>query len=387
MQFQFEGICYRFTSLANGVSSAPRTFTKLLKVPLSHLREKYGINITAYLDDLFLVADSAEKLLTDIKTTCTLLNDLGFTISPDKSALTPSHSIQFLGFTLNSTTMQITLGNGKPEEIKTMLQNSLQIDKMTIRSYAGILGKLAATLPGNKYGMIYLKTLEQQKAIALKRNKFSYEGEIYISPRIKSELQWWLNNIDSASRPIFLDNPHITIFTDASLQGWGCHRPDLNLQTGGRWGPSEWGQDINYLELTAVLFSLMTCCNTDFNKHILVRSDNTTTVAAINRQGSTQSPNCNDIARQIWTWAINTNNWLSAAHCPGILNVEADIASRLFNDSTEWTLDKDSFTQLCNKFGTPEIDMFASRLNYKLESYCAWVPDPGASAIDCFTLD
>ena len=131
----------------------------------------------------------------------------------------------------------------------------------------------------------------------------------------------------------------------------------------------------------------MTCCNTDFNKHILVRSDNTTTVAAINRQGSTQSPNCNDIARQIWTWAINTNNWLSAAHCPGILNVEADIASRLFNDSTEWTLDRDSFTQLCNKFGTPEIDMFASRLNYKLESYCAWVPDPGASAIDCFTLD
>ena len=387
LQFQFQGRCYRFTCLANGIGSAPRTFTKLLKVPLSHLRESFGIHITAYLDDLFLVAHSPDKLLSNIKITCQLLQDLGFAISSAKSVLVPSISIQYLGFTLNSQSMQITQGAGKPEELKTLVHNCIQADKMTIREFAGVLGKLAATLPGNKYGMVFLKTLETQKARALSRNNYSYEGTINISPLIKTELRWWLENIELFSRPVHVPNPDITIFTDASLQGWGCHLPHLQIQTGGRWGPNEWGQDINYLELNAILLSLLTCCRDYSNKHILIRSDNTTAVSGINRQGSTHSVNCNNITRQIWTWAMDTKNWLSASHCPGVLNVEADIASRLFNDSTEWTLDNKTFNHLCKKFGTPTIDLFASRLNFKLDTYCAWLPDPGASKIDCFTLD
>lgn len=42
LQFAFLDKCYRFTCLANGISSAPRIFMKLLKIPLSHLREHWG---------------------------------------------------------------------------------------------------------------------------------------------------------------------------------------------------------------------------------------------------------------------------------------------------------------------------------------------------------
>ena len=387
LQFQFQGKQYRFTCMANGISSAPRTFTKLLKVPLSHLREQHGIHITAYLDDLFLVATSPEQLTVDIQNTCKLLTDLGFSISPQKSSLVPSLTMQFLGFTLNSVPMEVTLAPGKADDIKVILQSAIHSNHMTIRYFAGVLGKLAATLPGNRYGMLFLKQLEHYKAGALRRHRFCYEAVIHIPDYIKTELQWWLNNIDTVTRHVHVSNPNITIFTDASLLGWGFHSADLQMWTGGRWGPQEWGQDINYLELKAVLFSLMTACKSVTNQHILIRSDNTTTVVAINRQGSTHSPNCNSMARQIWTWAIRTRNWLSAAHCQGILNTEADLASRLFNDSTEWTLDNNTFKQICRAFGRPEIDLFASRLNYKIDNYCAWLPDPGASAIDCFTLD
>ena len=35
----------------------------------------------------------------------------------------------------------------------------------------------------------------------------------------------------------------------------------------------------------------------------------------------------------------------------------------------------------------PHIDLFASRINYQLEKYVSFKPDPGAFAIDAFTTD
>lgn len=258
---------------------------------------------------------------------------------------------------------------------------------MTIRHFAQVLGKLAATLPANKFGQVFLKRLETAKAKALRHSNYSYEGNITLDNDIRQDFFWWLQNIDTISRPINCPNPDLTLYTDASFQGWGCHIPTWDTNTGGRWTPAEQELDINSLELKAVLLSLKACCQSLTNTHILVQSDNTTTVVGINRQGSTQSTNCNTIARQIWLWAMETDNWLSAAHCPGVLNVEADLASRIFNDTTEWALNKRWFRTICQHFQTPSIDLFASRINHQLKTYCAWQPDPGAIAIDAFTLN
>ena len=387
LQFAFEDRHYRFTCLANGISSAPRTFTKLLKVPLAHLREHHNITVTAYLDDLLLIAASPQQLIADLDTTQSLLRKLGFYISSKKSVLTPSTSIQFLGFTLNSQTMLVTLANDKTSQIKDLLVDSIPMKKTTIRHFAAILGTLAATLPANKYGQVFLKRLEYEKAKALKKRSFNYDASMRLSETARQELTWWLQSIDTISKPILTPNPSVVMYTDASFLGWGCYLPDRNFRTGGRWGPEEAYQDINFLELKAVLLSLQSCCRSASKGHILVYSDNTTTVVSINRQGSTHSENCNNITRDIWLWAKSKSLWLSATHCPGKLNVEADIASRLFNDSTEWTLSNYWFYKISACFGRPTIDMFASRLNYKVLPYCAWQPDPLATTIDAFTLN
>ena len=116
-------------------------------------------------------------------------------------------------------------------------------------------------------------------------------------------------------------------------------------------------------------------------------TDNTTAVACINKQGSTKSNACNDITRDIWEFARECQWWLTAAHCPGVDNVEANAASRQFSDQTEWTLSQDIFNVICDMFGTPNIDLFASRLNKKVKRYCALDPDPEAVFIDSFLLD
>ena len=130
---------------------------------------------------------------------------------------------------------------------------------------------------------------------------------------------------------------------------------------------------------------LQSRCKGKHNCHIKILSDNTTTVSYLNNMGGTHSLACNAIAREVWLWCISREIYLTAAHIPGKENIQADQASRLFNDRTEWKLDKSVFTKLLTVFGKPEIDMFASRLNHQLPSYVAWIPDPDAMAVDAFT--
>ena len=55
LRFQFEGKFYEYTALPNGLSTAPQFFTKIMKVDLTHLRERAAIIVSGYLDDNILV--------------------------------------------------------------------------------------------------------------------------------------------------------------------------------------------------------------------------------------------------------------------------------------------------------------------------------------------
>ena len=86
-------------------------------------------------------------------------------------------------------------------------------------------------------------------------------------------------------------------------------------------------------------------------------------------------------------WCYEKNNWITSAHVPGLNNTTADVESRSIHDNMEWQLHPGSFEKICNKWGIPEIDLFASRLNHQVGRYYTWKPDPGAEAVDTFTED
>ena len=65
----------------------------------------------------------------------------------------------------------------------------------------------------------------------------------------------------------------------------------------------------------------------------------------------------------------------------------ADERSRLFDDKTEWKLNPCVYTHVAQRFGTPTIDISASRLNFQLKPVVSWIPDPEASFIHAFTID
>lgn len=138
--------------------------------------------------------------------------------------------------------------------------------------------------------------------------------------------------------------------------------------------------------MLAAFFGLQAFCHDMHNKHVKLSIDNTTAVAYINHMGGSKSKDCNEQAKQIWDWCIERSIWLSAVHLPGVQNTIADRKSRHFEEGTEWMLDTDVFKILQLQFD-PAIDLFASRLNAQLPRYISWKPDPGAEAVDAFSIN
>ena len=122
-------------------------------------------------------------------------------------------------------------------------------------------------------------------------------------------------------------------------------------------------------------------------KHIKVFCDNSTAVTYVNEMGGTKSQPCNDISILIWDWCVENNAWVTCSHIPGKVNYVADAASRRVNTWHEWKLDVPTFRLICNIFGTPSVDLFASRLNKQITPFCSWKPDPEATYFDAFSLN
>ncbi len=85
-------------------------------------------------------------------------------------------------------------------------------------------------------------------------------------------------------------------------------------------------------------------------------------------------------------WAIDHNITLCAGHVPGKKNVLADKESRTHNYDIEWSLKTNWFNWIVKQFGKPDVDLFASRINKRLDFYVAWRPDPNAMCIDAFAM-
>ena len=69
-----------FACLPFGLETAPRVFTKLMKLVIALLRQR-GFHLIIYLDDILLMAESHHLALFQAASTLNLLESLGFIVN------------------------------------------------------------------------------------------------------------------------------------------------------------------------------------------------------------------------------------------------------------------------------------------------------------------
>ena len=251
LTFIFLGIYYQFTCLPQGLSSAPRIFTRVMRVVLGYLRT-FGIRVAAWLDDLLLAAASASLAAAHTTKALGTLRELGFVPNMEKSVLTPSQRIEHLGLVWDSVSYSVSVPQSKLIEVKRKCRLALS-RRVSLRLLSSILGSIEFFRWGFTFAAVYYRGLQRHVNACL-AGGLSYNSVVLPSTAAKSDLQWWADAGDSLPpRSLAPFSASLILYADASLQGWGGWCDD-GRDTLGSWSAEESELHINVLKMRAVYY-------------------------------------------------------------------------------------------------------------------------------------
>ena len=85
-------------------------------------------------------------------------------------------------------------------------------------------------------------------------------------------------------------------------------------------------------------------------------------------------PRSSDLSILIWQWCLERSLTIHAIHIPGTQNSVADSQSRRGVKYSDWMLDPVIFSAVAEKWGLPDIDLFAAHHNTQLRRFFSY-PD------------
>ena len=180
LRFLWQGTLFQFTCLPNGLSCAPRKFTKLLKPALSESHLQGHIS-SAYIDDMYLQGRTYKECVDNIIDSIVRIDSLGLVAHPGKSVFNPSQQLEFLGFILNSVSMTIRLTPEKAAGLKTTCHALLTNPSPTISELARVVGKIVSSFPGVMYGPLHYRMLERDKILALQTTCWDFDKHVSLT--------------------------------------------------------------------------------------------------------------------------------------------------------------------------------------------------------------
>lgn len=111
-----------------------------MKPVFAYLRQQ-GISSFYYIDDSLIEANSFDSCKSNAQFLVKLLNDLGFSVNMEKSVLTPSARIRYLGHIIDSVQFKVYLPDEKIEKIISKCESVLRNRKIhSIREVAKLIG-------------------------------------------------------------------------------------------------------------------------------------------------------------------------------------------------------------------------------------------------------
>ena len=297
LRFMLRGRVYQFKALPFGLSTSPFVFTRLMTVIATFLRRR-AITLHPYLDDWLARNQNRRRLLEHRQFPLSLINSLGLIINYEKSDLVPAQVFTFIGMEFLTHINIVRVPQTRQMKILETVRRFSQKTSVSARDFLSLLGQLNAAADLVMLGRLHLRPLQMFLRNQWKPQILPYCHQIGMTTEILQHLKWWLQE-DRYHQgiPLRIDPPSHTIFTDASLSGWGAHVEPEGLLFHGVWTEDQSRLHINVLEMKAIFLSLSRAVHKVKNSTVLVSTDNTTVVAYIRRQGGTHSTVLSD---EVW---------------------------------------------------------------------------------------
>lgn len=374
----FKDQVFQMTCLPFGIACAPKVFASLSNWVAQVMRDR-GFRVVVYLDDFCIVNQDPILLQNQSSEAIQLLQQLGWQVNFKKSILIPQKVIEFLGIGWDPHANRKFLPDKKCKDIDQKIKKLLLRKKANLKQIQSIVGSLNfASFPVSR-GRLNHRTLLRHCQNLLHHHP---NLQFLIPQGALDELNWWRINISNKSLIHYPPVSHYLV-TDASELAWGAQVDNMNVW--GQWHRNQSALHSNQRELLAVLYALKDRCLYLANSTLLIQSDNKTVVAFLRNEGGTRSPPLLNICYKIFQILDLHNIHIETHYLPGRFNPEADHLSRL-SPLPEWHLLPALTKKVFHKWGTPQIDLFASATAHVVPIYASLdVTDSKAHLHDSFS--
>ncbi|XP_029909243.1 uncharacterized protein LOC115360460 [Myripristis murdjan] len=355
LRFAFQGTSYEYLVLPFGLSLSPRVFVKCTEAAVTPLRRQ-GVRIATYIDDWLIAASSHQEAADHTRLLTEHLGNLGFRINLEKSVLLPCQTISFIGLFIDSAQARVKLTGERLQALRDCLDLFQRGKFVSFRLCHRLLGLMASALVVVPMGRLYMKGIQRWVASHRLDPRRQGSHRVRVSVDCTAALiPWRKRGFLTQGVPMGVVLCRKLITTDASLVGWGgvCEGRAVN----GTWEP---------------------------HMHVLVRTDNTTVVAYINRQGGLRSLQLHTLAHRLIVWSSNHFLSLKATHVPGVLNHGADLLSRGNPLYAEWRLHPSVVNLVWERYGQPSVDLFATGENSQCPLFFSLHDQNAPLGVDAF---
>lgn len=372
-----------FNVLPFGLNIACFVFTKLMRQLIKKWRSE-GIKCAMYIDDGIAGDDSFDAVM---KIRNKMLRDLlesGLTVNFDKSSLTPEREKIWLGFIVNTSTMNFEVPETKIEKLCDLIEASLSVNTLSARQLAKIAGQIVSM--SIAIGPLsFLLTKQMHKLIECRQN---WDRLMIIPHEVRSELDFWKNNLSNVRTFRIKTKPEITkvVYSDASGYGYGGFVVEKLGRKIARGGFDEFEIDTSstFRELLAVKYVLQSFESILKSETVEWFSDNMNTCRIINSGSSKQ--HLQNLAIEIYNLCVINNTIIHPTWIPREENQIADAISKSV-DTDDWSIDNETFSYIESNFGCCTIDRFADTSNSKTKRFNSKYFCPETNAVNAFSCD
>ena len=158
------------------------------------LLRSWGVQIIIYINDMLILVQIKEEATQHLEVLLFLLEALGFMLDSEKSHISPTQEIEFLGLTINSS-LQLKLPGEKIQQIRKEA-TQLQVQHfVSARQLLHFLGKLNAASQAMWAAPLFYWALQRDLQKTLLHGPQDYESLLEFSRESQEELVWWQSHL------------------------------------------------------------------------------------------------------------------------------------------------------------------------------------------------
>ena len=207
LHFTYDGEIFEFQVLPFGLSTAPRTFTHLVRAVGAYLKT-LGINVFQYIDDWLVVGETYQLALSYRDTVRWVTQRVGFILNEEKSDWVPS---QFPVPGVFSRRGPAFPSEDRIDRLQRLIRRVLQSPSRLWKSLFGHLASMIQLVPAARRHIRPLQYFVQERWDM----SMPETTPVVLTPAARETLQWWLRTPNLTSGVPFSD----PVVTDASSYG------------------------------------------------------------------------------------------------------------------------------------------------------------------------